>query len=257
MRLLIDIGNTRLKWGVEKDGLLQHSSALPTQQIMQRIEAPEQIQSAIVDGCSEVWVSSVAQQQVVERITEHWFSDRQVNVVRNEALLLDYKNAYQNPSQLGVDRWVAALGGRSLIKSGGLIIVDAGTAITIDWLDSQDCFQGGMILPGLALMHDALVGKTANINSRFHKPQQTVGRTTAECVNSGVHHCALGGVLQAVTEIKKLANDVRGLLITGGDAERFVGSLTALKNQEFKVLHENDLVLRGLLVIAQQTQLLR
>ncbi|MDO8347362.1 MAG: type III pantothenate kinase [Rugosibacter sp.] len=154
MMLCLDAGNTRLKYGL-RDGmtwLVQGAIAYADlDQLALRLPAaPERIIACNVAGA-----------QVAERI-EHFAErlSRPLEWFVSSAACAGVVNGYQQPAQLGADRWAALVGARTL-QPGAVLVVMAGTATTIDLLDEQGVFRGGLILPGLSLMRQALARNTA------------------------------------------------------------------------------------------------
>ena len=156
-------------------------------------------------------------------------------------------NNYADLERLGVDRWVAALGARSLVPHGALIVIDAGTAVTIDLVSTDNSFEGGAILPGFAIMHDALTGRTAGIESNRQPVTSAIGKNTRDCVNSGIQYGLIGAIERLVCEI---AASVDGraprLLITGGDAQ------TIVANSKLEVELQSDIMFHGLMLLSQK-----
>jgi len=253
MRLLFDVGNTRVKWAVEGDGKLDAVDAFvhagcDLAKIREQLDS--RIQMASVDS---VWLSCVGSESI-SRLLEQWVSDRfglTINLVKVAEQACDITNNYADISKLGVDRWVAALGVREFVASGDVLIIDAGTAITIDVLDADNVFQGGVILPGMVLMHDSLIGRTAGIESQLSGDVKLIGRTTQECVNSGVRRGVVGAVEKVVFEMRRyLQNETAqanspSVLIAGGDADLIK------QNSSFEYQSADNLVLRGLATLAK------
>lgn len=242
-RVLFDIGNTRLKWATYRDGRLGPQHAVSHAELDNEISA--ELKDAI-EG-AEIWCSNVAGQDVRNKLISGWLDS-----VPNELLqfasvsdsALGLRNGYANLKQLGIDRWVAAIGARSLVRQGDLIVIDAGTAVTIDWLDSDSTYQGGVILPGAGLMHDALVGKTAGIKSDFSSTQRIIGKTTSECVNSGVSFGLLGAVERVVNEMSATIARPTKILLTGGASDMID------QGTDFSSESVPDLVMHGLAALA-------
>lgn len=251
MTVLIDIGNTQLKWAVST-GANQFSASgvIATEDSLKGAKLPSAIEHALREGATHVWVSSVAQPTVVEQLKRAWFSGVEKERFHCVAVLDEVAgitNAYQDLDKLGADRWVAAIGSRALVKSGDLIVIDAGTAVTVDWLDRDNVYQGGVILPGAAMMHDALVSRTAGIKSKFTVSFQIIGKTTSDCVNSGVSYGLIGAVERVVSEMRDLIRRPVKVVLTGGAAPFLSGALT------FEKLLVSDLVLHGLSVLAKNS----
>ena len=248
MKLLIDIGNTRLKWALARGESISGHGSVLTNSVTPRM--PLEMKNTLSSAKAfEVWISSVGSDKVLEMVAEAWFNSEvavRVTVVETSSNANGIINGYADIESLGVDRWVALIGARFLHPSGHLIVVDAGTAVTVDWLDSDNTFQGGAILPGPKLMHDALVDSTAGIESQFRGTTQIVGKDTAECVNSGVSYGLVGAVENVINEMKKVINQPSEVLLTGGASAALADHLAILNK------HCADLVLVGLLAISLQ-----
>lgn len=257
MHLLFDIGNTRVKWALTNRGELSSRDAeLATQFQAQTILAPLLSNDFNIES---IWVSCVGSQAVLQDI--HAWVAANFSVPFN-----DYKvsktaggisNAYQDISTLGVDRWVAVCGARALVPKGHIIVVDAGTTVTIDWLDSNNVFQGGAIVPGATLMHDSLVDRTVGIQSVLVDAAPLVGRTTQDCVNSGVHFGLVGAVKNIIQEMQRKIHvshldqpslnyeaEDAAIVLTGGDSNILSSGLG------LKLRVDESLVLRGLGMMA-------
>lgn len=229
MRLLVDLGNTRVKWalcepssqafdGGSKYRFFEHGSAENNESLCWR-QLSNNIEHAII--------SSVASKELLERhcsqIKELWQCE--VEIVTVELEFNELKNCYEDISALGVDRWVAAIGANTQYPNEDLIVVDAGTAITIDVVSRRNEFLGGVIMPGIHLMHHALVGNTAQIRAHANQNPPLIGRNTQQCVSSGALFSVSGGVDRAVNEFKKqLNNSSVRTLICGGDAQWIMSS---------------------------------
>lgn len=146
--LCIDAGNSRLKWGVRDGGVwlargmhLDAVEARPARILACNVAGDPSRQSigtfAAGRGLPVEWLLPCAAQGGVT-------------------------NGYDHPAQLGADRWAALIGARALHR-GDCVVVMSGTATTIDVLTADGRFRGGLILPGLALMREALAGGTANL----------------------------------------------------------------------------------------------
>jgi type III pantothenate kinase len=164
MLLLIDAGNTRVKWALADDGAplgswrasgvvshaeLNHLPAAWQHQPVTRAIVANVAGAKLRDQLQLMLPSSVPPQAVT------WFV--------SSARLGDMHNAYRIPQQLGCDRFAAAYGARALAPGKALIVATCGTATTIDAVGADGEFLGGMILPGLALMAAALARNTAQL----------------------------------------------------------------------------------------------
>ena len=242
MRLLIDAGNTRIKWAIASNG----ADAV----LMSGVVGDDWSEINGLEGQIETaWVSCVASEAVLDEIC---LNIRRVfgiepNVVGVSSYAAGMTNGYDDLSQLGVDRWVAALGARALITEGALIVIDAGTAVTIDMVSVENCFEGGVILPGFATMHDSLLGRTAGIQSDRLEVDSVIGKNTRECVNAGVEYGLIGAVDRIIGE---MCHERRGanprLLAMGGDANAIVAG------SKFKVELQSDMIFYGLMLLSEK-----
>lgn len=244
--LCLDLGNSRLKWAECQTNQLKIrrsdcSDYLKNISIEQFLNTSfRQMQSM------PVWISSVGSGGYADKITawfkEHW----QVEPVyiKTSAEFKGLHNAYQQPSDLGVDRWLAMVAARSLLMTD-FCLIDAGTALTIDVVDRSGQHQGGMILPGMQLMAEALNENTANI-AIDGGSVSGLAVNTADAVMGGVSACFLGGVVRVLAEIRAQNPEI-AVIITGGGADK-------LKSLDIKnAVFEKDLVLMGVCLVAQNS----
>ena len=228
MRLLFDIGNSRTKWGVASDAGFKFLDSTATGSLSEvQLTQIAQTQS----GVTSVWVSSVASEKV-NQLIRNAFSPRTVRFVQVARQFAGIRNGYEDLSALGVDRWFSVIGARQHKSQGHVIVIDAGTSITIDCLDKQDVFLGGAILPGVKPMHESLLNSTAKINSELTEAKTVIGRTTQECVSAGVWY-GLAAAIEGITNqiIAQLSQqntcpvDV-SILLCGGYAQALKPYLT-------------------------------
>ncbi|WP_426396647.1 type III pantothenate kinase [Ralstonia sp. R-29] len=174
--LLIDAGNTRIKWawiasGV--DALPEEPDATPWQHAGARThdqlaELVEDWRDCHVAGVAppEVWISAVAGPALRDALTARIarvFDGARVRIAASEAATAGLRNGYREPGQLGTDRWVGAVGARHVWPDTALLLVTAGTATTLDIITPDGLFAGGLILPGITLMMRALSRNTAQL----------------------------------------------------------------------------------------------
>jgi len=157
--LLVDLGNTRLKWAVLRDGRLGQVTAVP--HAADGSDAPALTAWEQLAVPLRVLVGSVAGPECDRALTAH--SRRLWNLeprfVRARAEALGVTNGYDSPEKLGVDRWLALLAAHADGR-GAACVVDCGTAVTIDVLDDAGRHRGGLIVPGLQLMGECLRTRT-------------------------------------------------------------------------------------------------
>ena len=230
--LLLDIGNTAIKWRLaQAEGLLDRGG---------RIASDPQALSAALTGLawSQAVLTSVAGPSfdcdVIKRLSE--ISDAPVRQGIAEASRFGLTNVYQPPESIGADRWFAMLGAWCEHK-GPLCVVDAGTAITIDVVTSDGYHEGGFIIPGVDLMRQSLTNDTRLIDVKaLAAPSILPGSDTAQCVNAGVWLAVQGAIQSVITQYSH-----HRLMVTGGTAPE----LMALGSEGE---HRPHLVLDGLRV---------
>ena len=174
MRLLIDAGNTRVKWAltasVEAPASLVmgwQAEGSVTNDALTGLVGQWRAAGLRAADISAVWISNVAgaatAKQLAQALTDagiepdalHWFASLPA--------CAGVRNAYRDPSQLGCDRFAALIGARHHHPDRDLLVVNAGTATTVDALKADGCFIGGMILPGLGTMARSLAVNTAQL----------------------------------------------------------------------------------------------
>jgi type III pantothenate kinase len=210
MRLLLDIGNSRIKAARVRGGELQALPALPHEGTPEAVLA--QWPAAEV---SELWIAHVMQPAreaaLIEAATTRFgFAPR---FARSSPSLGELRSSYREPGRLGIDRWLAMLAGWQ--PGRAVVIADAGTALTVDVVDANGLHFGGIIAPGLASARRAILRET-----RFAAGETDaganggLGRDTESCLRQGAMLACLGAIDRAAA-----AADAQAIrLITGGDA---------------------------------------
>lgn len=237
MKLLLDIGNSRIKWAAADAGRLTQAGAAAhdgTPDDLLR-ELPRQVPEAI-------WVA-----QVLGRALERPIQDAlqrcyavPVHVVRVAAECRGLRIAYADPSRLGVDRWLAMLGARG--RGGGAVVVaSAGTALTLDVVTADGQHLGGFIAPGLQTAREATLGRTRFPTGGF---DMTARAQLATQTEAAVLEGALLACLGALDRGAALAPaDARRWLL-GGDAEALLPHLLGWSPAP-------DLIFEGLRVLSE------
>ncbi len=244
MILAIDLGNSRIKWAV-------HPGDLP---VTGRFASAGSVAGASLDAALPAW-SAVDQLReivvcsVAETALEHAI-DRvaarlgvPVRTVRARACSAGVRNLYLDPAQLGADRWAALIGARARSHSASLV-VDVGTAMTVDALAADGRFLGGLIVAGYDLMRGALAQGTArlpNQEGEYHP----LARSTQDAIVTGALQALAGAVQRTREAIIADGHGAPRLLMTGGAAERL-----ALLLQPFSPVVAPQLVLEGAVTMA-------
>lgn len=242
--LAIDSGNTRIKWGLREGeswtrlGTLLNDEIGALRATLASLPAPERIAVANVAGVG------IAQQigQACAGISAP------IVWAKSQVAQCGVRNGYDDPGQLGVDRW-AALIGAWRHQHGACLVVGAGTATTVDLLWASGEFRGGAILPGLALMKRALAENTAQLPFAQGACVQEP-RSTADAIETGVMHAQAGAIERLFAQLARSQPQPAGqgeaiCLISGGAAAQIAACLA--------IPHRlvNHLVLDGLACIAE------
>lgn len=242
MRLLIDQGNTRTKWQL----LNEANQIVASGSYMTQGALPPSAMPSHDQDVSTVLISSVAsvdaRSLLRDRVHELWGIVPSFIVGTDLEYLL--KNSYESKDTLGVDRLVAAVGARQIQPRGNVLVIDAGTAVTIDLITDAGGFEGGVILPGFDLMREALVGNTAGIKINEAERLKVIGKTTSECVNSGSHFGVIGGIEKVVKQVFEQLGKPCTILVCGGDA-KLIHEVVSLD-----IRLQADLIFLGLLSIS-------
>ncbi len=233
MNLDIDIGNTFLKWRLVSAGRVLQKGSVLTKEF-----TPAAFQSLADLAVEKVRVGSVASAQLNERLVEAcqrlWLLEPVF--AKTTMQCAGVVNSYQDPSKMGVDRWLAMVAAYKAVNNA-VVVVDCGSAITVDYLTSEGRHRGGYIIPGLRLMRESLLQNTAQV--RFEK-NETAGVThpgvsTAEAVLHGSAY-----LFKALAhELKRELDAEVDMFITGGDGALMYELVSAGR-------FEPDLVMDGL-----------
>ena len=246
--LLIDMGNTRIKWVWARDGRIDetsHGSGEPEdfrEFVISHVGAPP----------GRVLLSSVAaedrSQAVMGVCASHW--DVAVSRLLSSRELAGIINAYSRPETLGVDRWLAIVGAAHTYGMP-VVIWDLGTATTLDAVDKEGQHQGGVIYPGPATMLNSLKSETMlNVPGGIDDTKESaiqLGQTTSNCIAQGVRAAQLGALHQFLESISGRAGQSQTqipspqLIVTGGAAEGILSGL------DMEYVFAPWLVFRGML----------
>ena len=239
--LAIDAGNTRIKWGVHDGHAWSAAGAIDTgeaQNLYVALRDALPVDLAIASNVAGPQVGSAIESASREaRIP--------VTFIRGEARRLGVTNGYREASRLGADRWVALVAAHHA-RPGHKLVVNAGTALTIDALAADGRFLGGLIVAGPALMRRSLDYATAAL-------REVPGEVRDFPVNTP-DAITTGAVLAGAGAVDRLAAAMSargcppGLIILSGGAAREIAPALALPHE----VHDN-LVLDGLQLIARST----
>ena len=269
--LLIDIGNTRIKWRVIDANRPDAPDAEQSLDLAWRgtggalaLAEIDQLarhwQAAAVDRMDAALVSNVASPDVGasvgKAVAATWPAIR-LESVQSSAARGGIVNGYAEPERLGSDRWLAMIGGHHLLPDSSLLICSLGTATTIDLVaidkahpTVQARFVGGLILPGVDAMRRALAASTARLPEGEQGRPVDFADNTADAITSGILGAQVGAVERAWRDAtSRVGGDTLTCLVAGGSAPAISAALATL-GIRYRVVP--DLVLRGLAVVARE-----
>lgn len=255
MNLLVDIGNSRIKWLLHDSDNNQFYAAGATLYNKVDLQILFDEHWGDLKIPSKVLVANVAGLPIEENlnawVTKIW--QLKTEYAQTGISSHGVHNAYSDPSELGVDRWMSMIAAWHKFQSHkkAICIIDCGTATTMDGISKTGQHIGGVIFPGYTLMQKALIQNTSGINvttTRKTIPSDTFYNTTKQGINSG---CALA-TIATIDKLAELMKEHYGEqtihLITGGNAQFFIDQLRD------KFEYEPDLVLHGLAIFANLSQ---
>jgi type III pantothenate kinase len=240
MKLLLDAGNTRVKWAILRgdswlaEGAFEHAQ---TGELAQILDAHPPLSKALGVNVAGVALGDELRKSVGERgASLQW--------LQSSAHRCGVTNLYEAPGQLGSDRWAALIGARARHR-GPCLVVCAGTATTVDVLDADGSFQGGLILPGEQLMRQSLARDTARLPLADGEPRDPP-RNTGDAIVTGCLYAQAGAIERMFAHIAGQPDAV--CLLAGGNAPR-IAPLLAMP-----LMRVDNLVLRGLAVVAAEAE---
>jgi type III pantothenate kinase len=248
--LAIDVGNTRLKWALydqasPRSQLLAHGAEFLEN--IDRLSEGAWAQWHHIDRMLGCVVAGDAVKRRVQEQMDIWdFSPQWVVPSAREAGLT---NGYDHPSRLGADRWVAMIGARHRMLATGparpLVVVMVGTAVTVDAIDENGRFLGGLILPGHGIMLRALESGTAGL----HVPTGDVRpfpTNTSDALTSGGTYAIAGACERMVQHLRDHTGQEPACIMTGGAGWKMAPSMS----MQFELV--DNLIFDGLLALAAQ-----
>jgi type III pantothenate kinase len=223
--LLIDVGNTRLKaaFADELDGRwsVPRESEEPTSVVTRLLDcAPRRPQRVVVSCVGESVYTMLLREQCLLR----WGIQLQrlVATANHDGVT----NGYADPQQLGIDRWAAVVEAWHWIR-GAAVVVDCGTAITVDTVDGEGRHLGGLIFPGLQLAEASFYRRTNNPQRLGEAERNLYANNTADAVANGVRWSVIGGINGILDQVLRQLPSATPVLLTGGDAAELLPDLQA------------------------------
>jgi type III pantothenate kinase len=219
MKLLFDIGNTRIKWAYDSGSELLYAGEVTHRG--SSVEDVSQVIAALEHPADEIWAVNVAGDELAKVFTTAIIKRFGASpyFVRTAHRYGEVVNGYEDVSQHGVDRWAAVVGAWYQYRSN-VCVVDVGTAMTIDLVRADGQHEGGFILPGTRLMTTALHRDTSDIEAfsgrrKSFEQERWCGNDTLSAVQLG----AVFALRAAVTESARMLGKETRVVLTGGDAD--------------------------------------
>ncbi len=244
--LLVDAGNSRLKWS-ELD-------AAGNTSVQQALAYGERPALAVFLQLLETY-PQVTRITLVHVLT-HLFNDSvqavcaergiQLYIARSVAQAYGITSGYQNPTVLGADRFVGLIAAHHLVAKKACVVIDCGTAITIDALDCAGKHWGGVILPGLQLSAEALIARAQNRLSLSFDEPTVFADATSRAIGGGCLFGVVGAIEGICARMQHSFSTAVEYVLTGGDAERLRQWLS------FECWLVPDLLMQGLRYITEQ-----
>jgi type III pantothenate kinase len=259
LALAIDVGNSRIKFGVFERDQASEARALPPCLASMAIAAAEQVDWASVTAHFKEWTPLITTTVIaganpagVERLLSAWPAafPAAPRVLRGAAELPLRVNV-ESPDKVGIDRLLDAVAVNVLRPQGdAVVIIDAGTATTVDLVSAEGVFEGGAILPGIELGARALHQYTAllpliDVPELLADSVAPLGRNTREAIGSGLWFGQIGAIRELVYWLAQSTDRSIQTFVTGGNGRWLAPALRS--NARF----ESDLALRGLAHVAQ------
>ncbi len=247
MKLLVDIGNSRVKWACLKRGPLQTHAFARSKTGIKASLTRHWRDLADIDA---VYVSNVAGPHIAHDFTQwceqHWSVSP--TFIQAEAKKFGVINGYDIPETLGVDRWLVMIAARQQCRQT-VCVIDCGTALTIDVITQQGTHQGGLIIPGLTLMKQSLYQGTAQLSEVKPITQEgfkILATNTDNAIQTGTLYAVSATLEHIMADLNTQFADGIHFILTGGDAKQISQLLSS------PVSCSPDLVMKGLALYARQ-----
>jgi type III pantothenate kinase len=212
MNLIIDVGNTKVKLAVFKEQKLLNKVSTTHKNLISKIHKLQKDYNDI----KHCIISSVG--RISEADIEQLKNDFKL-LVLSSSTKTPFKNRYETPTTLGVDRIALVSASMNKFPDKNVLIIDAGTCITYDFINHNNEYLGGAISPGIKMRYNALHNLTANLPLLEVKPpKDLIGKSTSESIHSGIVNGILKEIDGIVLEYQKKYQDLT-VILTGGDTK--------------------------------------
>ena len=265
MMLLVDAGNSRIKWSLLHKGKRSKQFAQDYTQESADIILLGLLQTRLKQTKTEkcirhIVLVSVLADNFMRNVEKHCQAlNISLHIIRSEAEAYGVRNAYENATRLGADRFVGLITAHHLMPNQHCIIVSCGTAITIDAMTATGQHLGGLILPGLQSFSDSLIKKSALLDTPNTSKVTLFAKNTTDAISSG-------NIYGLVDAINGISSRMKGKLLKinniGGKTKKMTSVQTILCGGDAKLIHqylsastqrEDDWLMQGLQFIAEST----
>jgi type III pantothenate kinase len=249
--LLVDIGNTRVKWAVLRGLRVGRTHAVAHRGSAAALRTVVRLAPRDVERVVAVCVAGTLLERALSAATRQRFGVR-AEFIRSERQAAGVRNGYRDTWRLGADRWVTVIAAHELARGRPVLVANIGTALTLDAVAANGRHVGGAIAPGPATMIESLLVGTQGIRRRALGARPKASRSrrlfagdTASALEAGAAHAAAALIERAASEARAELQGRPLLLLTGGGAAR----LGTYISTPFRLVP--DLVLQGLALLAR------
>jgi type III pantothenate kinase len=257
--LFFDVGNTRLKWAAvestqnpsaQQKKLWAYSGSISSKSLKSaghRTELADYIAKTLPKPAAIAFTCVAGQEAMtnLKSLFPQW-SDLEWKQLKGDSAYPGMRSLYQDPSKLGADRWAALIGAR-VLSNKNTLLVNAGTATTIDLVGSNGVHYGGWILPGLGLMQESLANNTAQLGLATRAEHHGFGSSTNDAIIGGCDAAQVGAILYGIQHAKELNLPIEKIWLDGGNAKVIAQEITKTNLPIKQAVEVSEgLVLRGI-----------
>lgn len=250
--VVVDVGNSRIKWGRCRPGAVTNQTPLPADE---PVSWEQQLNAWALSGCLRWALAGVHPPR--RDAFARWARERgDLVLVLDRWQMLPLEVCVPQPDRVGIDRLLDAVAANSRrLPHRPAIVIDAGSAVTVDLLDSGGRFRGGAILPGFRLMAQALHQHTALlplVEQAVTVPAVPAG-STQTAMQAGIYWAVVGGVRAILDRLAPAPESIPGdLFVTGGAGPRLEASLRALPDDRVSTVRPwPEMTLEGIRLAAE------
>ena len=245
MNLLIDFGNSRFKWATSENGSLQSSAAEVYDSKQTGVVIKNLLARLPIQQSRQIHVVSVLGEEFDQEFVQHAadIADANIAYYVSQREAFGIRLAYDDPASYGADRYAALVAAYHSGK-GAKIVVDCGTAVTVDAINEGGIHLGGLIVPGVELMCSMLAENTTGIShSDSTNGVEYLNASTHDSVVSGSTLCLRHGLHSIIANIQQKLGQRASVYVTGG------ASAAIIDMENDQIIERPDLVLEGLQIM--------